>query len=216
MMFFDFLGYQIGLHISIEPSSIGANSDGRRQVLGMQLGASEAKPFWTEFLRSLARRGLRGVKLVISDAHEGLMAAVRKVMSASWQRCRVHFMRNLLVHAPTGQRRVVSALVATMFAQTAEPAARAQWRTVAEQLRERFPKISRLMDEAEDNVLAHMSFPREHRCKIHSINPLERPNGQIKRRTDVVGPSPTKRPSTACSARCYCNRMTSGHCSAAT
>ena len=172
--------------------AIGANTDGRREVLGMQVGASEAEPFWTEFLRSLMRRGLRGVKLVISDAHEGLKAAVRKVISASWQRCRVHFMRNVLVHAPAGQRRVVSALVATIFAQTTERAARDQWRTVADQLRERFPKIAKLMDEAEDDVLAHMSFPKEHRTKIHSTNPLERLNGEIKRRTDVVGIFPNE------------------------
>ena len=172
--------------------AIGANTDGRREVLGMQVGASEAEPFWTDFLRSLTRRGLRGVKLVISDAHEGLKAAVRKVIAASWQRCRVHFMRNVLVHAPAGQRRVVSALVATIFAQTTERAARDQWRTVADQLRERFPKIAKLMDEAEDEVLAHMSFPKEHRTKIHSTNPLERLNGEIKRRTDVVGIFPNE------------------------
>jgi transposase-like protein len=110
--------------------AIGANSDGRREVLGMQVGASEAEPFWTDFLRSLTHRGLRGVKLVISDAHEGLKAAVRKVISATWQRCRVHFMRNVLVHAPAGQRRMVSALIATIFAQETEAAARTsggQW-----------------------------------------------------------------------------------------
>ena len=104
--------------------AIGANTQGRREVLGMKVGASEAEPFWTEFLRSLTRRGLRSVKLVISDAHEGLKAAARKVISATWQRCRVHFMRNLLVHAPKGQRGVVSALVRTIFAQTSEKAAR--------------------------------------------------------------------------------------------
>lgn len=172
--------------------AIGANSDGRREVLGMQVGASEAEPFWTDFLRSLTRRGLRGVKLVISDAHEGLKAAVRKVISATWQRCRVHFMRNVLVHAPAGQRRMVSALIATIFAQEAEAAARDQWRIVADQLRERFPKIARLMDDAEDDVLAHMAFPREHRSKIYSTNPLERLNGEIKRRTDVVGIFPNE------------------------
>lgn len=172
--------------------AIGANSDGRREVLGMQVGASEAEPFWTDFLRTLARRGLRGVKLVISDAHEGLKAAVRKVISATWQRCRVHFMRNVLVHAPAGQRRMVSALIATIFAQETEAAARDQWRTVADQLRERLPKIARLMDDAEDDVLAHMGFPREHWAKIHSTNPLERLNGEIKRRTDVVGIFPNE------------------------
>ena len=172
--------------------AIGANTDGRREVLGIQVGASEAEPFWTDFLRSLTRRGLRGVRLVISDAHEGLKAAVRKVISAAWQRCRVHFMRNVLVHAPAGQRRVVSALIATIFAQDSEKAAREQWRVVADQLRSRFPKIAKLMDEAEDDVLAHMSFPKEHRTKIHSTNPLERLNGEIKRRTEVVGIFPNE------------------------
>ena len=172
--------------------AIGANSDGRREVLGMQVGASEAEPFWTDFLRALTRRGLRGVKLVIADAHEGLKAAVRKVISATWQRCRVHFMRNVLVHAPAGQRRMVSTLIATIFAQETEAAARDQWRIVADQLRERFPKIARLMDDAEDDVLAYMGFPREHWAKIHSTNPLERLNGEIKRRTDVVGIFPNE------------------------
>ena len=104
--------------------AVGANTDGRREGLGMQVGASEAEPFWTEFLRSLTRRGLRGVKLVISDSHEGLKKAVRKVISAAWQRCRVHFMRNALVHAPAGQRRMVSALIGTLFAQETAAAAR--------------------------------------------------------------------------------------------
>ena len=172
--------------------AVGANTDGRREVLGLQVGASEAEPFWTEFLRTLTRRGLRGVKLVISDSHEGLKKAVRQVMHAAWQRCRVHFMRNGLVHAPAGQRRLVSALIGTIFAQETESAARGQWRAVADQLRTRFPKISKLMDEAEEAVLAHMSFPREHWSKIHSTNPLERLNGEIKRRTHVVGIFPNE------------------------
>ncbi len=172
--------------------AVGANTNGRREVLGLQVGASEAEPFWTEFLRTLTRRGLRGVKLVISDSHEGLKKAVRQVMHAAWQRCRVHFMRNVLVHAPAGQRRLVSALIGTIFAQETESAARGQWRAVADQLRTRFPKISKLMDEAEEAVLAHMSFPREHWSKIHSTNPLERLNGEIKRRTHVVGIFPNE------------------------
>jgi putative transposase len=172
--------------------AIGANIEGRREVLGVQVGASEAEPFWTEFLHRLTRRGLRGVKRVISDAHEGLKAAGRKVISATWPRCRVHFMRNLLVHAPAGQRRVVSALVATIFAQTTKRAARDPWRIVADQLRDRFPNIGTRMDAAAEDVLAHMSFPKEHRTKIHSTNPLERLNGEIKRRTDVVGIFPNE------------------------
>ena len=172
--------------------AVGVNNDGRREVLGMDIGVSEAAHFWTEFLRKLARRGLRGVKLVISDAHEGIKAAVSRVLSATWQRCRVHFMRNALAHAGKTQRRVVSAFVGTAFAQDDEVAAKAQWRQVADQLRPRVPKLSTFMDEAEADVLAYMSFPKDHRTKIHSNNPIERLNGEIKRRTEVVGIFPNE------------------------
>ena len=167
--------------------AVGVNADGRREVLGMDIGPSEAEPFWTAFLRKLARRGLRGVKLVISDAHEGIKASVAKVMNATWQRCRVHFMRNVLAHAGKSGRRVVSAFIATAFAQETPEAASTQWRTVADQIRPKVPKLAAIMDEAEHNVLAYMTFPKEHRAKLHSINPIERINGEIKRRTDVVG-----------------------------
>jgi putative transposase len=167
--------------------AVGVNSDGRREVLGMTVGASEAETFWTEFLRSLARRGLRGVKLAISDSHEGIKAAVKKIFSATWQRCRVHFMRNALAHAGKSGRRVVSAFIATAFAQDDAAAAKAQWRAVADQLRPKLPKLAALMDDAEVDVLAYMSFPSQHRAKLHSTNPLERLNGEIKRRTEVVG-----------------------------
>jgi transposase-like protein len=172
--------------------AVGVNSDGRREVLGLDIGPSEAEPFWTAFLRQLTRRGLRGVKLVISDAHEGIKAAVSKVLSATWQRCRVHFMRNALAHAGKNGRRVVSAFMATAFAQNTPEAARQQWRQVADQLRSKLPKLSALMDEAETDVLAYMSFPVQHRTKLHSTNPLERLNGEIKRRTDVVGIFPNE------------------------
>jgi len=172
--------------------AVAVNTDGRREVLGLAVGPSEAETFWIEFLRSLARRGLRGVKLVISDAHEGLKAAVARVLHASWQRCRVHFMRNVLAHAGKSQRRIVSAWVGTAFAQDDADAARKQWRSVADQLRPRVPKLAALMDEAEADVLAFMAFPKEHRIKIHSTNPLERLNGEIKRRTDVVGIFPNE------------------------
>ena len=172
--------------------AVGVNNDGRREVLGMDIGVSEAAHFWTEFLRKLARRGLRGVKLVISDAHEGIKAAVSRVLSATWQRCRVHFMRNALAHAGKTQRRVVSAFVGTAFAQDDGVAAKAQWRQVADQLRPRVPKLSTFMDEAEADVLAYMSFPKDHRTKIHSNNPIERLNGEIKRRTEVVGIFPNE------------------------
>jgi putative transposase len=172
--------------------AVAVNSDGRREVLGLTIGASEAETFWVDFLRSLARRGLRGVKLVISDAHEGLKAAVAKVLHASWQRCRVHFMRNVLAHAGRQGRRVVSAFIATAFAQEDAAAAQAQWRQVADQLRPRAKKLAELMDEAEADVLAYMTFPKDHRPKIHSTNPLERLNGEIKRRTEVVGIFPNE------------------------
>ena len=172
--------------------AVGVNTDGRREVLGMTTGHSEAEPFWVEFLRSLARRGLRGVKLVISDAHEGLKAAITKVLSATWQRCRVHFMRNALSYAGKTQKRVVSAWVGTAFAQDDAAAARKQWRDVADKMRPRLPKLAGLLDEAETDVLAYMDFPAQHRAKIHSTNPLERLNGEIKRRADVVGIFPNE------------------------
>jgi putative transposase len=172
--------------------AVGVNTDGRREVLGMDIGPSEAEPFWVAFLRKLARRGLRGVKLVISDAHEGLKAAITKVLSATWQRCRVHFMRNALAHAGKSGRRVVSAFVATAFAQNDAESARQQWRRVADQLRPKVPKLAALMDEAEPDVLAYMTFPLQHRAKLHSTNPLERLNGEIKRRTEVVGIFPNE------------------------
>ena len=172
--------------------AVGVNSDGRREVLGMTIGHSEAEVFWTEFLRSLARRGLRGVKLVISDSHEGIKAAVAKVFCATWQRCRVHFMRNAQAHAGKSGRRVVSAFIATAFAQDTAEAAKAQWRSVADQLRPTVPKLAKLMDDAEEDVLAYMTFPAQHRTKLHSNNPIERLNGEIKRRTDVVGIFPNE------------------------
>jgi putative transposase len=172
--------------------AVGVNSDGRREVLGMDIGPSEAEPFWTAFLRKLARRGLRGVKLVISDAHEGIKAAVSKLLCATWQRCRVHFMRNILAHAGKSGRRVVSAFIGTAFAQETPEAASQQWRAVADQMRPKLPKLAALMDDAEPDVLAYMTFPKEHRAKLHSTNPIERLNGEIKRRTDVVGIFPNE------------------------
>jgi putative transposase len=172
--------------------AVAVNGDGRREVLGISIGVSEAETFWTDFLRSLARRGLRGVKLVISDAHEGLKAAISKVLHASWQRCRVHFMRNVLAYAGKQGRRVVAAFIGTAFVQDDADAARTQWRQVADQLRPKVPKLAALMDDAETDVLAFMSFPKDHRLKIHSTNPLERLNGEIKRRTEVVGIFPNE------------------------
>ncbi|KAB1088292.1 IS256 family transposase [Neorhizobium galegae] len=167
--------------------AVGVNADGRREVLGLEIGTSEAEPIWTEFLRKLTRRGLRGVKLVVSDAHESIKTAVSKVLNATWQRCRVHFMRNALAHAGKSGRRVVSAFIATAFAQETPEAACTQWRSVADQIRPKVPKLANLMDEAESDVLAYMTFPKQHWAKLHSTNPIERLNGEIKRRTEVVG-----------------------------
>ena len=132
------------------------------------------------------------MKLVVSDAHEGIKAAVSKVLSTTWQRCRVHFMRNVLAHAGKQGRRVISAFIATAFAQNDAKAASQQWRHMADQIRPKLPKLAALLDEAETDVLAYMSFPAAHRTKLHSTNPLERLNGEIKRRTEVVGIFPNE------------------------
>jgi putative transposase len=172
--------------------AVAVNTEGRREVVGMSIGPSEAETFWTAFLRSLMRRGLRGVKLVISDAHHGLKAAIARVLKASWQRCRVHFLRNALAYANKSQRQMVFALINTIFAQETAEAAHAQWRVVVEQLRAKFAKLAAMMDDAEYDVLAFMDFPKEHRAKIHSTNVLERLNGEVKRRADVVGIFPNE------------------------
>ena len=173
--------------------AVGVNADGRREVLGIATGASEAEPFWTAFLRSLADRGLRGVKLVIADDHKGLRAAASRVFHAAHQRCRVHWMRNAMAHLAPKQRPAVVAMLKTIFAQDTAEAAREQWASVADALRERCPKLSELMDRSREEVLIYMSFPREHWPQIASTNPLERLNGEIKRRADVVGIFPNDR-----------------------
>jgi putative transposase len=173
--------------------AVGVNTDGRREVLGVATGPSEAEPFWTAFLRSLADRGLRGVRLVIADDHKGLRAAAARVFHASHQRCRVHWMRNALARVPPQQRPAVVAMLKTIFAQENAEAARDQWHTVADALRERFQRLAELMDDSRDDVLVYMSFPREHWAQIASTNPLERLNGEVKRRSDVVGIFPNDR-----------------------
>jgi hypothetical protein len=155
--------------------AVGVNGDGRREVLGMAVGPSEAEPFWTSFLRSLTRRGLRGVKLVISDAHEGVKAAAAKVLSSTWQRCRVHFMRNALAHVGPSQRPMVAAAIRTAFTQETAEAAHQEWRAVADRLRPRFERLASLMDEAEHDVLAHMAFPKHHWRQLDSTDALDKP-----------------------------------------
>ncbi|WFU51756.1 IS256 family transposase (plasmid) [Sinorhizobium terangae] len=155
--------------------AVGVNTDGRREVLAWKSALPKPSRSGSEFLRRLTRRGPRGVKLVVSDAHEGLKAAVTKVLSATWRRCRVHLMRNVLAHAGKSGRRDTSEAAST------------QWRNVADQIRPKVPKLAAIMDDAEEDVLAYMTFPKEHRAKLHSTNPIERLNGEIKRRTEVVG-----------------------------
>jgi transposase-like protein len=167
--------------------AVGVNTDGRREVLGVATGASEAEVFWTGFLRSLAERGLRGVKLVVADDHKGLRAAARRVFSAGLQRCRVHWARNLLGHAAPKQRAAVAAMIRTIFAQDSKTEAFAQWDKVADALRDRHDKLGALMDASREDVLTYMDYPKEHWAQIASTNPLERVNKEIKRRADVVG-----------------------------
>jgi transposase-like protein len=173
--------------------AIGVTADGERQILGVDAGPSEDGPFWTAFLRSLVTRGLRGVRLVISDAHEGLKKALSTVLSgASWQRCRVHFMRNLLATIPHAAREAVAALVRTIFAQPDHATAKAQLGKVADGLRTRFQQAATLREDAAEDILAHRHFPDEHRARLHSTNPLERLNKEIKRRSAVVGIFPNR------------------------
>jgi putative transposase len=172
--------------------AVAVTTEGKREIVGLHIGPSEAEPFWTTFLRDLVKRGLRGVKLVISDAHEGLKAAITRVVGATWQRCRVHFMRNAPAHVPKGQTTMVAAAIRQVFLQPDHPQAVQSWRHAADQLRVRWPKLGALMDAAETDVLAYMAFPSQHRAKLHSANPLERLNKEVKRRADVVGIFPNE------------------------
>jgi putative transposase len=172
--------------------AVAVNAEGKREVVGLHIGPSEAESFWSDFLRSLVRRGLSGVRLVISDAHEGLKAAIRRVMGAAWQRCRVHWMRNALAYVPKGQQTMVAAALRQAFLQEDAANAHRVWRAAADQMRQRWPRLGTLMDESEHDVLAHMAFPVQHRTKLHSTNPLERLNKGVKRRADVVGIFPSE------------------------
>ncbi|SNS30512.1 IS256 family transposase [Antarctobacter heliothermus] len=172
--------------------AVAANTEGRREIIGLGIGPSEAETFWTGFLRSLKARGLDGVKLVISDAHTGLKGAISRVFEATWQRCRVHWMRNALAHVSKGQHTVVAAAIRQAFEQPDRIHAAETWHRVADQVRSRWPKLADLMDASEHDVLAYMSFPRQHRTKLHSTNPIERLNKEVKRRADVVGIFPNE------------------------
>jgi putative transposase len=168
--------------------AIGVTATGEREVLGLDVGPTESGAFWLAFLRSLVARGLSGVRLVISDAHSGLKAAIASVLQgAAWQRCRVHFIRDVLAVVRKDAQQMVAATIRTVFVQPDSAAARHTWRTVADSFRARFARVAQLMDDAEEEVLAYLSFPHEHWHQIWSNNPLERLNKEVKRRTDVVG-----------------------------
>jgi len=167
--------------------AVAANTEGRREIIGLSIGASEAAAFWVDFLRSLTRRGLKNVKLVISDAHEGLKSAISQVMGATWQRCRVHTMRNLLSRVPKAQQSRVATMIREVFVQPTQAKAREMWRAIAASAHNAIPKLTDAMNAAEDDVLAYMTFPAAHRAKLHSTNTLERLNKEVKRRADVVG-----------------------------
>ena len=172
--------------------AVAVNTDGKREIVGLHIGPSEAETFWSTFLKSLVRRGLSGVKLVISDAHEGLKAAIRRVFSASWQRCRVHWMRNALSYVPKAQQSMAAAALRQAFIQPDRAAASQALRHVADQLRDKCPKLGGFIDDSETDVLAHLDFPSQHRTRIHSTNSLERLNKEVKRRADVVGIFPNE------------------------
>ena len=171
--------------------AIGVTADGRREVLGMDVGDSEDGAFWTGFLRSLKARGLGGVQLVISDAHSGLKHAIAAVLiGTSWQRCRVHLMRNVLAVVPRGNAEMVAAAIRTIFAQPDASHVDEQFGVIAGMLGKQLPKVEAMMQEAKEDLLAFTNFPQVHWCQLWSTNPLERVNKEIKRRTDVVGVFP--------------------------
>jgi transposase-like protein len=168
--------------------AMGVRETGEREILGVDIGASEDGAFWTDFLRSLVARGLHGVQLVISDAHEGLKEAISKVLiGSSWQRCRVHFTRNVLSYVPRDSKAAVAAAMRTIFTQPNQESARLQLLELARLMEEKWPKAAAVLAGGEEDVLTHMTFPREHRMRICSTNPLERVNREVKRRTNVVG-----------------------------
>lgn len=172
---------------------IGVDEQGERHLLGFKLGAGESEAFWLEFLRSLKRRGLREVRLVISDAHEGLKAAIEQVLTgAAWQRCTVHFMRNVLAQVARKDRKEVADALKLIFAQPKRDSAGAYLRYLAGLMQARFSKVAEMLLEAEEDILVYKTFPPEHQRSIRSTNPLERLNREVRRRTRVVGVFPDR------------------------
>ena len=165
----------------------GVSAAGRQEILGFDVGEAETESFWREFLRSLRARGLTGVRLVVSDAHAGLKAAIAQVLGAPWQRCTVHFLRDMLGHVSKAQQPLISGAIRGIFNATSQTEARDRLAAVVEQLTGVAPKVARLLDDAEAELLAFYAFPAEHWSKLRSTNPLERLNREIGRRSDVVG-----------------------------
>lgn len=174
--------------------AVAVREDGEREILGVDIGDAETEGFWKTFLRSLCRRGLEKVKLVISDAHEGLKNAIFSVFAdASWQRCRVHFMRNVLGHVKKQYQQLVAASVRQIFLQPGYEPARDQLREMSDKLGAKFPKVAEMLDDAQEDLLAYCAFPAEHHTKIWSTNPIERLNKELKRRTKAVGLFPNEK-----------------------
>ena len=165
----------------------GVHESGRREIIGIDVGEAETEAFWREFLRSLRARGLAGVQLCVSDAHEGLKNAIAKVLGCPWQRCTVHFLRDMLGHCGKTAQPLVSGAIRQIFAAESAGEARERLAGVVAVLEQTAPKVARLLEGAEDDLLAFMAFPAEHWCKLRSTNPLERVNREIGRRSDVVG-----------------------------
>ena len=165
----------------------GVHETGRREVLGLEVGEGETESFWREFLRSLRARGLSGIRLCVSDAHEGLKNAIAQVLGAPWQRCCVHFQRDMLGHVAKAHQPLVSGAIRGIFTATSGDEARERLAAVVDQLQAVAPKVARLLEDAEPDLLAFYAFPAEHWSKLRSTNPLERVNREIGRRSDVVG-----------------------------
>ena len=167
--------------------AVAVNEEGGREIIGLHTGPSEAEPFWSEFLHQLMRRGLSGLRLVISDAHEGLKAAISKLSGVTWQRCRVHWMRNALSYVSKDKQDILSAMLRQIFVQQNQAAVHHAWQAAEEKLQDKYPRLVAFMETSENDVLSYMTFPRSHWSKIYSTNPLERLNKEIKRRSAVVG-----------------------------
>lgn len=167
--------------------AMAVNREGRREIVGLHMGPNESETFWSEFLRQLLRRGLSGVQLVVSDAHEGLKAAISKLPGVTWQRCRVHWLRNALSHVPKSCQAMVATALRQVFVQANRQEAHVIWQTTVNSFEKNWPRLARFMENSESDVLAYMDFPQNHWSKVYSTNPLERLNKEVKRRSAVVG-----------------------------